>query len=201
MTDAYLQERMRSVSQTIADNITEWRRREPERAEAALGPEKKRQSMIPIRVLGDRVLVLLPPAEVEQDAATGYAFLPRDVTESGLILARSPHAYDAEGQTRGIVAKLGDKGRVVDLDDVRAEVNEFFLEQVGEVRNDQDAIVLGVNLDRVLMRMLPAPFEVQVGDCVLFSPSDGERVDYDGQRYVFLREAELLGIVEPALAI
>lgn len=154
--------------------------------------------MIPIRVLGDRVLVLLPPAEVEQDATTGYAFLPRDVTESGLILARSPHAYDEEGQTRGIVAKLGDKGRVVDLDDVRREVHEFWIEYdswaVDSNRSVNDEI------DRLLMKMEPAPFEVQVGDCVLFSASDGERVDYDGQRYVIMREAELLGVVEAVAA-
>lgn len=162
--------------------------------------------MIPIRVLGDRVLVLLPPAEVEQDAATGYAFLPRDVTESGLILARSPHAYDAEGQTRGIVAKLGDKGRVVDLDDVRRELNEFMLEDTDDVvwavdlALESDRVALRDAIDRRLMKMELAPFEVQVGDCVLFSASDGERVDYDGQRYVILREAELLGVVEAVAA-
>lgn len=179
--------------------------------------------MIPIRVLGDRVLVLLPPAEVEQDAATGYAFLPRDITESGLILARSPHAYDEEGQTRGIVAKLGDKGRVVDLDDVRREVNEHFLHWVELWRKDGIEILHVSNpgdipvgdaweyvlatmtgakdgIDRTLMGMAPAPFEVQVGDCVLFSAADGERVDYDGQRYVILREAELLGVVEAVAA-
>lgn len=167
--------------------------------------------MIPIRVLGDRVLVLLPPAEVEQDAATGYAFLPRDVTESGLILARSPHAYDAEGQTRGIVAKLGDKGRVVDLDDVRREVHSRCLDNIDEFKGadgrphgKREVVelleLLRNDVDRVLMKMLPVPFEVQVGDCVLFSASDGERVDYDGQRYVILREAELLGVVEAVAA-
>lgn len=161
--------------------------------------------MIPIRVLGDRVLVLLPPAEVEQDAATGYAFLPRDVTESGLILARSPHAYDEEGQTRGIVAKLGDKGRVVDLDDVRREVHEYFLSSptmLGfyDEKLYVSPLLIRDEVDRLLMKMEPAPFEVQVGDCVLFSASDGERVDYDGQRYVILREAELLGVVEAVAA-
>jgi co-chaperonin GroES (HSP10) len=163
--------------------------------------------MIPIRVLGDRVLVLLPPEDTEQDATTGYAYRPKDTTESGLILAQSPHSYDPDGQTRGIVAKLGDKGRVVDRDDVRRDVHEWFLEaednfaMVEGFRADTvDWRFLRDQVDNVLMKMAPAPFEVQVGDCVLFSASDGERVDYDGQRYVILREAELLGVVEPVAA-
>lgn len=128
-----------------------------------------------IRVRGDRVLVALPPAE------------PEHVTASGLILVRDPDL--AKLPTRGIVVQVGEKTGTVDLDDVLACVMD-------------DDIGIGSNLDRedvydALKRLAPAPFDVQVNDCVLFPLAAGEEVEIDGVTYVILHEAEILGVVEP----
>ncbi len=41
------------------------------------------------------------------------------------------------------------------------------------------------------------PYEVQVGDCVLFSAFVGEAVQDGALEYVILREADILAVVDP----
>src|SRR5438874_12596471 len=110
-----------------------------------------------IRVLHDRVLVALPPKEHEQEAVTGYTYQQGETRASGIILARPADVYNVEIATRGIVVAVGEKSNTVDLDDVRAEVNEVFRaflegDYVSRLRDD---------VDRALMRMAPAPFDVE----------------------------------------
>jgi len=131
-----------------------------------------------IRVLGDRVLVALPPKQEYHEQP------------SGLVLVTDP---ELKTHTRGIVVQVGDKRGTVDLDDVRATVHEYFLEThprtpLAEARDE---------VDRLLMTMQPAPFAVAVGDCVLFPPHVGEELHIDGIDYVIVPESEILGIVEP----
>lgn len=128
-----------------------------------------------IKILGDRVLVLLEPRP------------PDVVTESGIVLMRDPDARQVP--TRGIVAQLGAKRTQVELADVKAAL--FEMTYSGGILDSQWR-----DVEEVLDALRPAPFDVAVGDCVIFAPGDGEEVEFDGQTYVILREAEILGVVE-----
>jgi co-chaperonin GroES (HSP10) len=148
-----------------------------------------------IRVLGARVLVALPVKEHQQEASTGYTYQSGQTTASGLILAKPADVYNVELATRGIVMQVGDKRGLVDLDDVRAEINEFFLSDV-EYGASTQAVRIAV--DRLLMKMAPAGFDVEVGDCVVFPASAGEQFTYeDGINYVLLHEEDIIGVIDP----
>lgn len=142
--------------------------------------------MLPLRVLGDRVLVALPPrdaTEVDQ----GFAVEDLQQTESGLLLAKPVGRFDLETATRGIVMQLGEKPDGIDRADVLALLDELCADRCfseGTVREGVQA-------------MAPAPFDVQVGDCVLIPPSAGEGLELGGIHYVILRESEIIAVVEP----
>jgi hypothetical protein len=157
-----------------------------------------------IRVLGDRVLVLLPEKPHVQEAATGYTYQPGQTTDAGLIVAKPSDTYNVEIATRGIVVQLGEKETRVELEDVRSELHTYFVElskrfpvmapdgsfevPTRDVRDD---------LDRLLTKMLPAPFDVNVGDVVVFAPGAGDLLPFDGRDYLLLYESDLLGVLEP----
>jgi co-chaperonin GroES (HSP10) len=124
-----------------------------------------------IRVLGDRVLVALPPREAEIQTA------------NGLVLVRDP---DLKAQTRGIVMRLGEKTGTVTIDDVV----QVLTDECQDARKVSDVV-------KAVKQLAPAPFDVQVGDCVLFPATAGDQVPADGVEYVILRESDLIGIVEP----
>lgn len=125
-----------------------------------------------IRVRGDRVLVALPPA-VDEIVSAG-----------GIVLVKDPDRFQTP--TRGLVVQVGEKRGTVDLDEVLALVLS--------VRDGKRSMWLALEN---LADMKPAPFEVQVHDCVLFSTGAGEEIEDDGIRYVILHEHEILGVVEP----
>lgn len=131
-----------------------------------------------IHVIGPRLLVELPPREAET------------VTASGIILTRDP---DVRAPTRGIVVRIGDKRNTCDVDDVRAEVHTWFLDHPEE----SNVLYVRHELDRLLMKLAPAKFDVEVGEMVLFPASAGERVELDGIEYVILHESEVIAVVEP----
>lgn len=123
-----------------------------------------------IRVHGPRVLVALPPDPDEQ------------TTASGLVLVRDPDV--TKTPTHGIVVQLGEKSGTVDIDDVLSLIDEL----------DQPTAAGDV---RAMLKTLgPAPFDVNVGDQVVFSRFVGEALRYDGVDYVILAESDILGIVE-----
>lgn len=124
-----------------------------------------------IRVLGDRVLVALPPPESDT------------TTASGLVLVRDP---DLKTQTRGIVMRLGDKSGSVSLDAVCQRITE----ECQDARQVSDVIA-------ALRKLPPAPFDVAIGDCVLFAASAGDAFEYGGVSYVILHEAEIIGVLQP----
>jgi co-chaperonin GroES (HSP10) len=148
-----------------------------------------------MRILGDRVLVALEPPTHEQEATTGFSYKPQETRESGIILAARADAYDPERSTRGIVMQVGEKRGQVDLDDVRAEVNEVFIGAMFSETLLPHEIKEAV--DRALMRMAPAPFDVQVGDMVIFAIASGSSFTHDGVSYVILSESEILGVLDP----
>lgn len=123
-----------------------------------------------IRVLGDRVLVALPPRETET------------VSAGGIVLTKDPDA--AKTPTRGIVMALGEKLGAVSIDDAMT----LFDETLGE---EPEAFRGG------LVALKPAPFDVALGDLVLFPASAGDLLSEDGVDYVVLYEAEILGVCEP----
>lgn len=143
-----------------------------------------------IRVLGARVLVALPPRVTEV------------TTDSGLVLVRDPDIFRTP--TKGIVLQLGRKSNTCDLDEVRSTVHTWVVEQLKEAASEYLAHVVysslervGDDIDRVLMHMQPAPFDVQVGDCVLFLPSSGELIVEGDIEYALLHESEILAVCEP----
>lgn len=126
-----------------------------------------------ISVIGDRLLVQLP-ADDNQTVSPG-----------GIVLVKDPDRFHTP--TRGIVVQLGEKADAVSLDDVLSLVDELCQERSfseGELR-----IGLGA--------MRSAPFDVQLGDCVLFPVSAGEAVVMDGIEYCILHERDVIGVVEP----
>lgn len=138
-----------------------------------------------IRVLHDRVLVALPPKAHEQESATGYTYQSNAQTASGIILAKPADVYNAEIATRGIVVQVGEKTGMVDLDEVLAVIDEL------------DTATAAEDVRRAMKALAPAPFDVSVGDCVLFSASSGDQIEDGGIHYVILHEHEILGVVEP----
>jgi co-chaperonin GroES (HSP10) len=134
-----------------------------------------------MRLLGSRVLVALPPKPAEY------------ISASGLVLPKDPDSTFTE--TRGIVMQLGDKSSTVDLDEARAAVHAWFLEDQGP--NYMGPTHVRDSVDRVLMKMQPAAFDAQVGDCILFPPTAGVNICRDGIDYVILDESDILGIVDP----
>jgi co-chaperonin GroES (HSP10) len=126
-----------------------------------------------IKVLGDRVLVALPPREDET------------VSKGAIVLVKDPDRFYTP--TRGIVVALGEKTGTVNLDDVMAQLSNHM----------SGGNQLAVIDPAVISALAPAPFDVEVGDCVLFPASAGEEI-HDGEvDYVILREAEIIGVVEP----
>lgn len=140
-----------------------------------------------IRVLGNRVLVALPPKVHKQEDSIGFTYQPKGVTETGIILAGESDAADIIIATRGIVVQLGQQDQRVDLDDVRAAFDSVYCETGADIG---DAM-------RAVLALAPAPFDVEVGDCVVFAPSTGDTLSLDGIDYLILRESDILGIVEP----
>ena len=101
-----------------------------------------------IRVTGDRVLVQLPPKVDEV------------VSDGGIVLVRDPDAIRLP--SRGIVVGLGEKSDMVSLDDVLACWDEC-------------ERLLIIDWRAALATLKPAPFDVALGDCVLFPTSAGEQ--------------------------
>lgn len=146
-----------------------------------------------MQILGDRVLVALPPAEEEQ------------VTPAGIVLVKDPDRIYTP--TRGIVMQLGRKSNTCDLDDVRSEVHTWFVEEkranlergrAGEHWGGNEAYSFAhVRVNELLRTMRPAPFDVQVGDCVIFGLGAGHAFEHEGVDYVVLRESEIIGVLQP----
>ncbi len=120
-----------------------------------------------IKVLGDRVLVALAPRDNET------------TTASGLIIMKDP---ELRSETQGIVMALGEKTGTVLIDEVCAILKDR-----------------GYEADKyaAIQAMRPAPFDVAVGDCVLFARGVGELIEDLDIRYLILHEYEIFGVLEP----
>lgn len=161
-----------------------------------------------MRVLGDKVLVALPPLETEREESIGYDYRAVKTTESGVILAHRGDSYSEEASTRGIVMQLGEKTEQVNATQLLDALEAIDPVAIAYGVKTADGVkvppgemaLLCVDIHRVLQSLKPAPFDVQVGDCVLFAPSAGNAFEHDGIHYVLLREDELLAVLEPQKA-
>jgi hypothetical protein len=108
------------------------------------------------------------------------------VTDSGILLVKDPDVLRTP--TRGIVVQLGEKRGTIDLDDVVSALSE--LDSPRYLTSIPDVIAL-------LKKFRPAPFDVALGDCVLFSPGAGDAFEKDGIDYCVVRESDIIGVVEP----
>lgn len=148
---------------------------------------------LPLRVIGDRVLV---KPDVDPNA-------PQQ-TDAGIFLAKSMAAAvtgeDASTSlSRGTVLAVGNPRHPLhDVADSMAErvereaLKAGFLSSCGA--DLQDTVVDAAHLLRDLVRRQPC---VCVGDDVLFSADSGQLIQIDDESYVILREAELLAVVTP----
>lgn len=141
--------------------------------------------MIPLKVLGDRVLVR---PDVLSNAP--------EQTASGVYLAQSmAAAITGEDYTtsvhRGTVIAVGNPTH-----SLKHEAEALALKLIatyGTFADDADAID-AAHMLRDLVRRQPS---VCVGDDVLFSHDAGQQITLDGETYILLRESELLAVVEP----
>lgn len=131
-----------------------------------------------MHLLGSRVMVAVPPQPAET------------TSQGGLVLLAALDRFYTP--TRGIVVQLGRKSHTCDLHEVRAAVRTWC-----EDRALQRVGAAGTDIDRRLRQMAPAAFDVQIGDCVIFSASAGQQVSLEGTEYVILDEREIIGVVEP----
>lgn len=128
-----------------------------------------------VRVIGDRVLVALPPEPDEIQ------------TDSGLVLMRDPDVIRTP--TQGIVMAVGEKIGTVEVDDV------VDLIMAAPFRNGP--YVSPSTLLADVKALKPAAFDVQVGDCVIFPRGAGDQIEDAGVEYVILHEHEIIAVVEP----
>lgn len=155
-----------------------------------------------LRLLGDRVLVALPPKAETQDPITGYTVQAVEQTASGLLLAKPTDMYNVETATRGIVVQLGEKSRQVDLDEALALFPDSASLAAVKAGRASAAKVEYLSPEAVreeLSTLAPAPFDVELGDCVVFAPSAGEPLVEEGSdvAYVILRESDIIGVLTP----
>lgn len=127
------------------------------------------------RPLGDRVLIRPEP--------------PSDISEGGihLVEARKP---DECGQ----VVAVGEKHGRIDLDDALASIDSIDIGPCGSCAEPIER----ADIVAALKALRPAPFDVKVGDTVLFSWAAGQEITVDDGKatYLLMRESDLLAVVE-----
>lgn len=148
--------------------------------------------MIPIRLLGPKVLVALEPKATAVEVSTGMNYHEAERTASGIILAQPTDMYDVDEHSRGIVMALGKKTGTVEHKRLRAAFVQGFrnLKMMNLDFVEDDVLC-------ILDTLRPAPFDVKVGDVVLFAPSAGVTLGEQGDdiSYVILHEKDLLAVI------
>lgn len=141
---------------------------------------------VPVKVLGDRVLV--KPDVIDNAPET---------TASGIVLAKSmAAALTGEDKTtsvsRGTVIAIGRPRHplYVEALALAAKLDAVCCRSLADDERVSDA----AHLLRDLVRRQPCS---AVGDDVLFSHDAGQQITLEGEVYILLHEDELLAIVEP----
>lgn len=136
---------------------------------------------LPLRVLGDRILV-----QPDEDRNAP------ELLASGIHVAKTlSAAVLGEDKTfsvqRGTVLAVGRPRHPL------KEEAETVARMLENDVNHEDAVA-AARLVRDLVRKEPA---VSVGDDVLFNHDAGQQLTLDNQRYIILHETELIAVVEP----
>jgi hypothetical protein len=139
--------------------------------------------MIPIRVLGPKVLVALEPKATSIEASTGMNYREKERL-GNIILAQPTDLYDPDEHSRGLVIAVGEKKALAEIAMITSLVKQSL---------DFDELL------QRLDRLSGAPFAVSVGDVVIFSPSSGISLGEqdDGIHYAILHEQDLHAVITP----
>lgn len=140
---------------------------------------------VPLRVLGDRVLV---KPDVNSNAP--------EQLESGIVLAKSLAAAvtgsdPTNSVHRGTVIAVGNPRHPLYLE---ASGMADRIDKISAPDIEFDLLDDAANMLRDLVLRQPC---VAVGDDVLFSHDAGQETTIDGETYIIMREDELLAVVEP----
>mgnify|MGYP001609349557 CR=1 FL=1 len=142
--------------------------------------------MIPLKVLGNRVLV---KPDVNANA-------PVQTAAGVFIAATLAAAVTGEDATvsvhRGTVIAVGQPRHPL-----KHEAEMLARKLEARARGDEEVAIDAARFLRVLTRKQPS---VQVGEDVLFSHDAGQNITVDGETYVLLHDGELLAIVESETA-
>jgi len=140
--------------------------------------------MIPLRLIGPKVLVALEPKPTSVEDTTGMNYHDKGRTASGIILVQPTDVYESEEHSRGLVVALGEKKGVVELELVRRAVRQSM---------DFDDLL------RRLTHLAPASFDMAIGDVVLFPPTAGVSLGEqdDGIYYVLLNDTDIQAVIQP----
>ena len=60
----------------------------------------------------------------------------------------------------------------------------------------QEAIVVALGTGKIDAKGEPVPFDVKVGDRVIYSLYGGTKVSYDGKSYLIMETMDLIAVVE-----
>ena len=159
------------------------------RRRAALGGVDDPSMTVPLRVLGDRVLIR---PDVSANAP--------EALDSGLLVAPSlASAVTGEDPTvslcRGEVMAVGHPRHPLHREAVTLAVRLERYATNGHSDTHAETLRDGAALLRDLVRHAPS---VSPGDDVLFSHDAGQQITLDDELYVLLRDEELLALIEPS---
>lgn len=145
---------------------------------------------VPLRVLGDRVLI---KPDVNSNAP--------EQNEGGIFLAGSLAAAvtgedPTESVHRGTVIAVGRPIHPLkqEAEALAATLDRFQIWEDDDLPLASNLCADAAAMLRDLVRREPC---VQVGDDVIYSHDAGQNITIDHETYVMLHEAELLGVLEP----
>ena len=138
---------------------------------------------LPIRVLGPRVLIQvdIQSQDVEQ-------------TESGILIAKTmAAAIDGSDSHESWY-----EGTVIATGDDAFDVRPYVLRRLNEAVDDGGLSFVQLKdlIDDIEQLPTERTRDFSIGDRVTFSHVAGEQIDIDGQRYLILKESEILGVLE-----
>lgn len=142
---------------------------------------------VPVRVLGDRVLIQPDTLANAPEQTAGGVFLARSLASA--VVGEDPTV----SVMRGTVVAVGRPRHPLHAEAVTLATKVERFVAAGETPGRQSVFLDAAHLLRDLVRRHPA---VSVGEDVLFAPDSGQTITVDAETYVLLHEAELLAVVE-----
>ena len=143
---------------------------------------------VPLRVLGDRVLV---KPDINANAP--------ETLDSGVIVAKSL----ASAVTGSDPIPVPHRGTVIAVGNP-THPKQAYIEQIASIIHDigawNAATGESVSIPQLLRDLVRREPCCAVGDDVLFASDAGQEITLDGEMYILLHESDLLAVVEPEVA-